>query len=538
MLSIRRHRGLLSALMLGLAAWAFVPWVWPSGPRARWDEAIAGHPDESVFGWGSAELAPDGRSVLVHEELGGRMLNLATGRFVKFEGMPASTSFARWTRNDNSAWMADGAYFVTRFDPLEEADLVKLSRRSSGRGMVDPRNNEGSTSLQVWDLKTGRLRETFRDLGDQSENRYFTTSADGSTLAFVHDPRLDPTIVTVWKPDRSFHHFPGCSPLALSADGRFLALVEPGRHSYAVWEVAAERLAAKIPVPVGTWPGLMAFSPDGKRLAECRESGLGLWDVAGATRLEEYPSERVGQPWFSPDGRLLYCLRRDTGFVDDAEIWDQTRSPARKLFKGDIAAKSDDGHRIVQIGSTDLTIGEAQDRSYDLDGRVVDLPSMLVRPTRYNSNRDYVLSRDGRWLKRMEVEESPGPPRLVSWLPTWLWKMLSARDLPRKVVVHDAATGRVVLSARRHAWDHDEVVSAFSPDGATLTVQSREPGHPGSRWGPATRIEVWDLPPRSPPWAIPAGLSLAGLVVGLWLDRRSDRAYREKGATIGLTPDT
>ncbi len=527
-----RHRGLMGALILIVAGWVITPWVWPSGPKARWDEPIAGDPEEFVFGWRNAELSPDGRSVLVHEESGGRMLDLTTGRFVKFEGMPASTNIEGARRICAPVWMADRRYLVAFFDPREEADLLKVSKASSGRGSVGPREGDDATSLQVWDLETGKLRETFRDLGDGSENRHFTTSADGSTLAFVRDPKLDPTIVTVWKPDGSFHHFPGCSPLALSADGRFVALIEPGRRAYSVWEVAAERLAATITVSVGTRPGPMAFSPDGKRLAECRDSGLGLWEVAGATRLEEFPSESLGQPWFSPDGWRLYCLREDSEF-------DLTRSPARKLFKGDIAARSDDGHRIVQIGSTDLTTDVVQDQSYELDGRVVDLLSMLVRPTRYKSNRGYALSRDGRWLKRMEEdEESPWRLSIVDRLPTWLGRVFFPPSLPRRIVVHDAATGRVVLSVERPGWDHDGVVSAFSPDGATLTVLSDEPGRPGSRVGPAKRIEVWDLAPRSPPWAILAGLSLSGLVAGEWLDRRWTRACREKGPKIGLTPDT
>jgi WD40 repeat protein len=102
--------------------------------------------------------------------------------------------------------------------------------------------------------------------------------------------------------DRSQRHF-GYTCLALTADGTRLAGSDFG--TLEIWDTTDPAHPVRLRQP-GHVVGVVAFSPDGRRLACCRsrEQGLSLLDTERGVNVWEHsrPANAVA---FSPDGRLL-----------------------------------------------------------------------------------------------------------------------------------------------------------------------------------------------------------------------------------------
>ena len=120
------------------------------------------------------------------------------------------------------------------------------------------------------------------------------------------------------------------SQLALSPDGRSLAMETGARGTVAVWEVPSGRERARHAFPANhAFP--LAFSPDGKSLVilgfqsrMAPEDGtLSLWEPASG-RLRTIPTNGIGfGAEFSPDGRLLAMNTRKRGWrlPQDPRAW-------------------------------------------------------------------------------------------------------------------------------------------------------------------------------------------------------------------------
>ncbi len=494
---LRRHRGLAAAVALALIGWSAWAGLRPSGPRSRRVDRV---PVPSFFeafpdmGPDSAtEFSPDARVIL--ERSGGpKLRDAATGRVVTIEG---------GVRLGDAIFLAGSRYLVGRVYATD------------GPSDILP-------SLCIWDVATGRLRETFPDLANSLWHS-FITSDDGSTLAYVHDPMTGPTIVTVWKPDGSRHDFSGSSPLALSADGRFVALVGPDKENHEVWEMASGRRAATFPVAQRLDPGPIALSPDGRLLVESGESGLGFWDVATSARRADLASDHRGLPWFSPDGTLLY-KRWSTQPGPEADIWDLSTRLPRKLFRGRIGAVSADGRRFAQLGPNLERGGEPPAAVRRGGGVIVDLPSLAVgRGFDDIPGASAQLSRDGRWLASREHVYPLGSRSRPSWVPSWLWNVLSLGRGSHQIRVYDAFGGGAVATIRLADDTWLEPDFAFSADGRTLAVRSLTPDSPSTSSTVGLTVELWDVPAKGPSWPIPAGLSLVAIVAGVRFDVRSRR---------------
>ncbi len=104
---------------------------------------------------------------------------------------------------------------------------------------------------------------------------------------------------------------PAAGPLALSADGRTLAVCGAGKDisRITLWNIASRQAVVPHPVSLPRVKGLvhcLAFSPDGQTLV-AGTSGLVLWDMrTGSVRREVAPHGGViYSADFSRDGRLL-----------------------------------------------------------------------------------------------------------------------------------------------------------------------------------------------------------------------------------------
>jgi len=100
--------------------------------------------------------------------------------------------------------------------------------------------------------------------------------------------------------------------LAYSPDGRILALIEPARPLVLLVTATAQplRTLGDLDAPPQTWshlPRVLAFSPDGTRVASTESNGdVVIWEVAtGVERLRHRTPAQAGTIAFSPDGEFL-----------------------------------------------------------------------------------------------------------------------------------------------------------------------------------------------------------------------------------------
>ncbi len=153
---------------------------------------------------------------------------------------------------------------------------------------------------------------------------------------------------------------------ALSADAKLLALADG--QTLSIWDFPGRKIIKRIPQNIGGWVIGLAFSPDGKTLAELtgsgrnnnsRDSRFFLWDT-GTWDSREIPLDNTGggpiRLAFAPDGRSIATA----GFDYTVRLWNPENGQETASFpghKGTIQAIAflPDGKRLLS-GSRDDTI--------------------------------------------------------------------------------------------------------------------------------------------------------------------------------------
>ncbi len=229
--------------------------------------------------------------------------------------------------------------------------------------------------LYVWDVDTGRPLLTRSEWGGYLG---CALSPDGSRVASIFAPEgsTTGTAVTVWEVEtgrevRRFDAPEAGGSVALSPDGSWLALYRhgPARTTdvLTAWELGTGEKAWEVATPsMGQQLGLLAYSPDGRRLAR-PFSGFGAPGVvevldAGSGRhvcLLRGHSQAVASLRFSPDGRRIITSddQSEVKFWDaesGKNLLDLKRPGSERLHA---LTFTPDGHRVVGLSSGGKGIG-------------------------------------------------------------------------------------------------------------------------------------------------------------------------------------
>jgi WD40 repeat protein len=356
-------------------------------------------------------------------------------------------------------------------DPLPARALLRLgTSRWKAASYVDKlafspddaclfSSGTGRTVIQKWDLKTGRLLETWPALGQMVD-----LSPDGRwILAGTVTSPLRVVDVSTGSVVRTFTKDP-CKVAAFSPDGRtVLCAVDRAKtlilHGFVTGQERRRYEGAKKDL------SKVVFSPDGKFVAACEENDdlwngtahILIWETVTAKLRTRIVSKNQGLTYdlaFTPDNRRLIV-----GSGKHIRIFDVATGQSQYVL-----GHNTQGHVAVDPKGRWLVAG-FEGVLWDLQN---DCSLGRLTPPRGQIGR-MAISHDGRTIATAQIS--------VFHETIDLW---------------DAATGALKTRGVRHHAEVDEV--AFSPDGRTLATRSVSEG----------TIRLWDAdtgkPGRSFEW--------------------------------------
>jgi WD40 repeat protein len=425
------------------------------------------------FSTAGQAFLPDGKTIVSAEQgnaivfwdarTGRRLRDIDTGRFSIGMSMGRSVAYARDTRrmavsgsvHDDGkpgwraavrVWDTGSGKVVRTFErsPREGVNAVALTR--DGKLLLSL-GRDGK--LRVEEVETGveLLRQQFPgDVGAA-----LSLSADGSTIAVASGPNTHKLLLWKWQaaeePREIKAGWHRGRDLAFSPDGKWLAECSDADPTVRVYAVDSGRLLHKLELPdyEPYRHYYVAFSPDGKRLAAYGgtndQAAVNLWDP-GTGKFLKRLDMGGGALAFSPDGTLLAAGSHVWDFKAGKEL-----SANDEAHCGAVEHVLTTGKDVVVTASADKTI------------RIWDAASG-------RQQRRLVL---GGWVRDLAL--SPDGTRLVS---------NSLGD--DAVCLWDVGTGRKIYRLAGHGQLGGRRAVAFMPDGRSFLS-----------WGDDMYLRKWDV---------------------------------------------
>ena len=439
-----------------------------------WDVAT-GEPLQKIFQGGydgffnSVSFSADGQTLAAAHADGVCLYDVATGRPRHI--VNPSAPLDSWS--GGISFSPDGRTFITFY-----------TRRTVG-------GTPGS-ALEVWDISTGRLRNTLEVEGGVDSVSF---SRDGQTLATASGRTVRLWNVATGTLRHTLDgHTDRVVSVSFSGDGQILATGSWDK-SVRLWDVATGTLLRPLEGHTN-WVHTVSFSPDGQTLVSASygwgDETVRLWDAATGTLRHTFEGYtfNVNSVSFSPDGQTL--VSASDGAV---RLWDVATGTLRDIFQhggrlsvslspdGQIVASGSQSYRQVHLW--DVATGTLL-RTLDASHFYDNIHSVSLSPdgqiVASGSERGTVRLWDvSDGTLRHTLEGHAGKVNSVSLSPDGL--TLASGSSDETVRLWDVATGTLLRTLPIGA----EVTSvSFSPDGKTLAN-----GHDSGSW--KEDIHLWDV---------------------------------------------
>ncbi len=286
----------------------------------------------------------------------------------------------------------------------------------------------GSSSLELWDLATGTVRQT---LQVNEEVHCVAFSPDGTKLASTSAWHTSKT--KLWNlataPPQLIHEWRGAWAVAFSPDGTRLAATSDAgwNRTLRILDVATKAEIAVYDTQVAEISAV-AYSPDGKTLAMgCYDRTVRLWEPeTGKSRTMAHLNQISGVR-FSPDGKTLASV----SFDKTIKLWDVNLKPDELTIQGHKAGRA--GIAFSPDGKT---------LAYSANDRTIRICNPVTGETQatFDCQGDFIswvtFSRDSRHLAAGSLK---GPLKLWDVVTR---EELASIDNPHGALVHGALARR------------------------------------------------------------------------------------------------
>jgi WD40 repeat protein len=401
--------------------------------------------------------------------------------------------------------------YPVEFGPVGVLTPLAFSKDGKALAVLD-----GNT-IRPWDVGGGKEKGSAP--GHQGAVLTAFASADEKTLTTLGaDETVRRWEVSTGK-ELSTLTLPTGTALALAADGKIAATMDPGTATIRIWDVTAgKELRSMKKPPVGEVQmyalSELALSPSGKYLAvRSWGTSLELWDTTNGKQLPvasksldpetfafvayDMPRRKPTDLVFAPDGRTLAFMVPAGGTVKSG-TWG---THARSIRLWDAALGKD----IIQLeGAYRGMVGLA----FSPDGK-----TLAVRETDKLTVMELATGKSRFQIKGLPTVQLAYGPMGMGTAPAVAFspdgKMLAASGDPQTPRLWDMATGKEVGQLKGHQSDLETL--AFTASGNRLVTGSSD-----------TTALLWDVAAMRKVKLEPTPPLTDKVLAGLWADLNSN----------------